>query len=81
MKTANLRRYDGAWRRKIGFWGAGLALCGLLVGLTGCPDPSSDLGKAIRDAASPSLESGVRSIADGLISALFTAIDTQTTSG
>jgi hypothetical protein len=74
----------GSLSSSICVWCAILALMGTTLTLnTGCDEEAALL--AFRDAATSDLESGVKSIMDGLIEGIFAAVDpgstTDTTAG
>ena len=52
----------------------GLALLGLTLG-TGC---DSEMAKEFREVATPSLQSGVSSILNGVVDGLFAVVDPDT---
>lgn len=49
----------------------------LALGLCGCVDPQSDLGKLIRGAGASQIEAGLNSIASGLIATVFEVIEPE----
>lgn len=62
--------------------GAMIALFTLTTGLlAGCIEPTDENGKAFRDAASDSLQTGLTSIATGVISGVFAVVDVEEATG
>ena len=45
--------------------------------LGGCPDADSDAAKAFRDAASSTVEAGIKQVADGFISGVFALVEPE----
>jgi hypothetical protein len=73
-------RSGGTGRRGRGFCATGaalVALAALLAGVAGCDDA---MMKEFRGAATDSLQTGMTSIADGVISGLFAIVQTDSSS-
>jgi hypothetical protein len=77
MNKANSTRQTGpSIRRTLCTCGALAALAAALVPLTGCSD--DEISKEFRSAAFGSIETGVKSIIDGVVTGVFTVATPST---